>query len=104
MTAGERLILTSGWNGLVVFVGLLVLDAGLMKTVVITLFVLVSCLLDFGRRWLMRGGVVIALITIAVTLGFPPPAQWLDLAKITPGVLISNARTSLCSEAPATPK
>ena len=76
MTAGERLILTSVWNGLIVFIALLVLGVGLVATILITVFVLISCLLDFGQRWLLRGGLIIALIAIAVTLGFPPPVQW----------------------------
>ena len=36
MTAGERLILTSVWNGLIVFIALLVLGVGLVATILIT--------------------------------------------------------------------
>lgn len=71
------------WTTLVVFVSLYYLDAGLVKSGLVAAFWLVSCIIDFGRRWLIPAGFLVAMVGIAVLLGFPHPASWWGMTKTT---------------------
>jgi hypothetical protein len=77
----ERFFYLNVWNGIVVFGSLTYLSAGLGKAAIIAVFVLVSGLLRFGQRWLIRGGFAIGLVAIAVAFGFPHPAVWPKIVK-----------------------
>lgn len=77
----ERFFYLNVWNAIVVFGSLAYLSAGLGKAAIIAIFVLISGLLSFGQRWLIRGGFAIGLVAIAVALGFPHPAIWPKIAK-----------------------
>jgi len=81
MPEERRVLVLSIWNGIVIFGSLFYLDGGLVKSAIIALFVGISCQLHLGRRWLLRGGLLLALVAIAVSLGFPPPAQWPELGR-----------------------
>jgi hypothetical protein len=35
----------------------------------------------YGTQWVLKGSFAIAVVAIAVALGFPPPDQWLQLAR-----------------------
>jgi hypothetical protein len=67
--------------GLVAFAALLFLTESVWKASLIGIFVLVSCLLDFYRGWLLRGSFAIAVIAIAVALGAPSPDRWMPSVK-----------------------
>jgi len=94
MTPEDRLVLTCWWSGVAAFVSVLYLDGGWAKAIIIGLFIVISCLLGFGRRWLFRVTLALSILAIAVALGFPAPAQWLALAKKTPAAL-SSARGAI---------
>ena len=82
MSPGERVIVLQGWNALVVFFSVLYLTGGFIKAMVVAGFVLVSGLLGFGQRWLLRGGFLVSVFALAVYLGaLPPPQEWPDHLK-----------------------
>src|SRR5262245_19118450 len=81
LTEQERQEALSYWVGLVSFVALFYLTGSFWKAVAVGIFVLGSCLLGFGRRWLFRGTFVITIVAIAVALGAPSPDQWAQLLE-----------------------
>jgi len=81
LTEDERLLALSLWVGVVLFTAILYLTGSYWKAILIGLFVLISCLLVFGRRWLLRGSFVVAIVAIAVALGAPSPDQWSQLLQ-----------------------
>jgi hypothetical protein len=81
LTEDERLLALSLWVGVVLFTAILYLTGSYWKAILIGVFVLISCLLGFGRRWLLRGSFVIAIVAIAVALGAPSPDQWSQLLQ-----------------------
>jgi len=36
-------------------------------------------MLGYGTRWILMGSFAIAVVSIAVALGFPPPDQWVQM-------------------------
>jgi len=87
LTEDERLVALSLWVALVLFSAILYLTGSFWKATLIGTFVLISCVLGFGRRWLLRGSFAIAIVAIAVALGAPSPDQWVQLFQ--------NARQAL---------
>jgi hypothetical protein len=81
LTEEERQAALSFWAGLVSFFALFYLTGSFLKAVVVGIFVLVSCLLGLGQRWLLRGSFAIAIVAIAVALGAPSPNQWAQLLQ-----------------------
>jgi hypothetical protein len=63
----------------VLFSAILCLTGSFWKATLVSIFVLVSCVLGFDRRWLLRGSFAIAIVAIAVVLGAPSPDQWVQL-------------------------
>jgi uncharacterized membrane protein len=55
LTEEERHAALSFWAGLVSFFALFYLTGSFLKAVVVGIFVLVSCLLGLGQRWLFEG-------------------------------------------------
>jgi hypothetical protein len=55
LTEDERLVALSLWVGVVLFSAILYLTGSYWKAILIGTFVLVSCALGFGRRWLIAG-------------------------------------------------
>ena len=81
LTEDERLLALSLWVGVVLFSAILYLTGSYSKAILIGLFVLISCLLGFGRGWLLRGSFAVAIVAIAVALGAPSPDQWSQLLQ-----------------------
>jgi O-antigen ligase len=81
LTEDERLLALSLWVGVVLFSAILYLTGSYSKAILIGIFVLISCLLGFGRRWLLRGSFAVAIVAIAVALGAPSPDQWSQLLQ-----------------------
>jgi hypothetical protein len=69
------------WNAIVVFVALASLGAGFVKAGVIAAFVLISCMVGIGQRRLLQAGLAVAIVAIAVSLGFPSPNEWVGIFK-----------------------
>jgi hypothetical protein len=97
MTDHERMQLSSTWTAGVVFVCALFLGSGLIKAFLVAVFVLGSCLLNLGQRWLLRGGFAMALLSIAVAMGAPHPRDWPEVARTAPDFFLS-ARLHLPSQ------
>jgi hypothetical protein len=102
VTQDDRLAVMCVWNGLVVFVSVFFLTGSIFKAALIAVFVLVSCLLGFGQRWLLRGGFVVSVLAIGVLVGaIPHPDQWKDLFR---GVRASlEYRNNVVSSSAAAP-
>jgi uncharacterized membrane protein YcfT len=73
---GKRLAALSLWVGAVVFSALLYLTGSYWKAILIGTFVSGSCVLGFGRSWVLRGSFMIAIVAIAVALGGSSPDEW----------------------------
>jgi hypothetical protein len=80
MTEEERQTVLSLWAGLISFAALLYLTRSFWKAAVIGVFILVSCLLGFGQRWLLRGSFAIAILAIVIALA-PTPDQWVQFLQ-----------------------
>jgi hypothetical protein len=80
-TEQERQEALSFWAGLVSFVAIFYLTGSFWKAIAVGIFVLGSCLLGLGQRWLFRGSFAIAIVAIAVALGAPGPDQWAQLLQ-----------------------
>jgi hypothetical protein len=65
----------SWWNGLCVFVGLWYLTGSVFKAAVVAAFCIGSSFLRYGHRWILRGGLAVSAVAIAVFLGVPHPAE-----------------------------
>ena len=79
LTEADRALVLSVWAALVSFVAIYFLLGNFWKAALIAAFVGGSSLLGYGTRWVMKGSFAIAVLAIAVALGFPPPDQWLQL-------------------------
>jgi len=90
LTDETRRAAMSFWAGLVSFCALFYLTGSFSKGAVIGTFVLVSCLLGFGQRWLLRGSFAIALVAIAMWLGAPGPDQWVQLLQDVRRTLVAG--------------
>jgi hypothetical protein len=75
LTEQERQEALPFWAGLVSFVALFYLTGSFWKAMAVGIFVLGSCLLGLGQRWLFRGSFAIAILAIAV-------AHWAPQAQI----------------------
>ena len=73
---GTRLLALSLWVGAVVFSAILYLAGSYWKAILIGTFASVSCVLGFGRSWVLRLSFAIAIVAVAVALGVPRPDQW----------------------------
>lgn len=78
------------WNAIVVFAALASLGAGFVKAGAIAAFVFISCMVGIGQRRLLQAGLAIAILAIAVSLGFPGPEEWTGIFKSMVGVAKSN--------------
>jgi hypothetical protein len=101
MQQDDRLALMCVWNGVVVFVSGWYLTGSLIKSAVVAIFVLISCLLGYGVRWLLRGGFAVTIFAIAVLVGaIPHPDQWKDLVGDVSGFL-EHSRDRASAETPS---
>jgi hypothetical protein len=81
LTEEERQDVLSFWAGLVSFGALFYLTGSFWKAVAVGIFVLGSCFLGLGQRWLCEGSFAIAIVAIAVALGAPSPDQWTQVLE-----------------------
>jgi hypothetical protein len=79
------------WNAIVAFAALASLGAGFVKAGVIAVFVFVSCIVGIGSRRLLQAGLAVAIVAIAVSLGFPGPQEWAGIFKS----FVATAKASL---------
>jgi hypothetical protein len=71
------------WNAAIYGFCLYFLGVGLLKSSLIGLLALVCVMLGYGSRWVLRGGVVVLVLTILVWIGvLPPTDQWHDAAMV----------------------
>src|SRR5262245_32435555 len=91
ITEDKRRAALSVWAGLVSFCALFYLTGAFWKATAIGTFVLVSCLLEFGQRWLLRLSFAIALLAIAIALGAPSPDQWAQLLEDARRTLVAGS-------------
>jgi hypothetical protein len=90
--SGQRFALIA-WNGLCVFLATLYLFS-FDKAVVVSLFVVVSCYIGYGARWLTRGGFALSLVAVAVFLGLSVPDKWVSAIRTAPDLLMSQFTNS----------
>jgi uncharacterized membrane protein len=82
MHPDDRVLFLCLWNAAVVFVTMFYFTGAIVKSAVLTVVILISSLLGYGQRWLLRAGFAAMALTIAVSLGaVPPPDQWIDFLK-----------------------
>lgn len=80
MSDRSRVMVLFLWTAGVLFASLLFLGGGFFQSILISLFVLVSCVLGLGRRRLLQASFAVTLVAIAVSLGFPHPSEWGKIA------------------------
>jgi hypothetical protein len=90
LTEEHRRTAVSIWAGLVSFVGIFYLTESFGSAAAVGIFVLVSCVLRFGQRWLLRGSFAIAIVAIAIWLGAPGPDQWVQLLQDARRTLVAG--------------
>lgn len=84
MSAEEQANVMCFWNAVVVAAGLYYLGYGLIFSILIAVIVLISSLIGYGRRHLLRGGFAMMVVAMAVAIHvLPPTDQWLALLKST---------------------
>ena len=93
MTEDKRLVAMSLWASVVSFCAILYLTGSFGKAILVGIFVLISCVLGFGERWLLRGSFAVAIVAIVVALGAPSPDQW--------GQLLQDARLAFLDWLPS---
>ncbi len=81
MTEERRAQILPLWAGLVSVLTIYFLTEKFWTAALIGVFVGISAVLGYGTRWVLNGSFAIAVVAIAVALGFPPPDQWLQLAR-----------------------
>jgi hypothetical protein len=81
MTLQERTGLLYIWTAVMLFIALLYLEGGIVRSALVAVFVIISCALGFGRRRLLQASFAVAIVAIAVSFGFPSPGEWPSLAK-----------------------
>jgi len=90
MSPEERQNVQCFWNALVIAGALYSLGYGIISSLFISAIILISTLIGYGRRYLIRAGWVLMVVAIAVAIGLlPPPPQWLPALK-TVQVMISG--------------
>jgi hypothetical protein len=68
----DRLAMLWLWNTLVVFVALFFLSGAPFQSALVAVFVWVSCALGYGVRWILRGGLTLAALALAVFAAWLP--------------------------------
>jgi hypothetical protein len=81
MTEERRAQVLPLWAGLASVIAIYLLTENFWKAALIGMFVGGSAVVGYGTQWVLKGSFAIAVVAIAVALGFPPPDQWLQLAR-----------------------
>jgi|SRR5262249_7261797 len=72
--------ITTWWNALVYSGCFYLLGAGIIASLAIFPIVLVCTHLNYGARWVLRGGFGLLVLTVLVTVGvMPETSKWREL-------------------------
>jgi hypothetical protein len=73
------------WWCAIVFAGCFYfLGLGIAKSLIIFPVALVSVYVNFGRRWIMKAGFALLVLTVLVSVGaLPDPDKWVALVTTT---------------------
>ncbi|HZP76257.1 MAG TPA: hypothetical protein VFB45_08970 [Pseudolabrys sp.] len=71
----DRDLARIGWNAIIVFGSMLYFNLPFWTAALIAFGVLGSCLVGYGTRWLLRGGVAMFFVVILMAIGVLPPAD-----------------------------
>jgi hypothetical protein len=81
------------WNAVVYAACFFVLGLGAAKSIIIFPVALLSAYVNFGRRWILRAGFGLLVITVLVSIGaLPEPGRWPDLLSKTVDQVASNVQ------------
>lgn len=76
------------WNACCYTVCLYLLGVGLLKILIIFPIVLISSYVNYGRKWILRIGFVLLVLTVLVTMDIlPQPNNWPGLVASVAGWL-----------------
>lgn len=82
MSADEKANVQCFWNAIVIAVVLYYLGSGFGMSLIVAFGALISTLIGYGRRYLVRGGFAMMIVGIAVAIHLlPPPDQWMAVLK-----------------------
>ena len=81
------------WNAIVYAGCFFVLGLGAAKSIIIFPVALVSTYVNFGRRWILRAGFGLLVVTVLVSMGaLPEPNRWVDLLTTAVVQVASNVQ------------
>jgi len=93
VTAEERSVVMCVWNAIIVFISMLYLVGGVLKSAIVAGIILISSLIGYGRRWLLPLGFAGMYLAGTVAIGvLPPPEQWLPLLNDTRAFVMTLVR------------
>lgn len=82
MSPDEQQNVVCFWNAFVFAGALYSFGYGLLFSSFISAVILISTLIGYGRRYLVRAGFALMVIAMGVAVGMlPPPEQWSSLSK-----------------------
>jgi len=81
LTPSDRASLTYMWSAFAATISLMYLSVPFGKSLLIGFFILTSCFLGVGKRWLVGGSFALSVLALALMCGFPPPAEWPELIR-----------------------
>lgn len=85
------------FNAIIYAVCLFMLGVSLWKALIVALVASACVSLNYGARWVLRGGFVLLVVTMLVWLGvLPPPAEWREMVDW------AAERITAAPESPAT--
>ena len=85
---------TLWWNAVVYAACFYLLGLGIAKSIIIFPVALVSGYVNYGRRWILRAGFALLVITVLVTIGaVPAPSTWANLLAATVIQVASNVQS-----------
>ena len=65
------------WNALVIFGSSIYFGLGIWRAALLSIAVLFSCMIGYGRRWFLRAGFLTFVVTLLIVAGvLPQPEDW----------------------------
>lgn len=68
----DRDLARTVWNAVVYFGCLIYFGLSFWNATVVGFAIFVSCLVGYGNRWLIRGGVLMLVVTVLMIIGLVP--------------------------------
>lgn len=68
----DRDLARIAWNVVVYFGCLIYFGLSFWNSTVVAFTIFVSCLVGYGNRWLIRGGVLLLIVTMLMMIGLVP--------------------------------